>query len=57
MDRAEPAMIFIAPSKLLALRSSIFSSAIWRSCLRVTEPTGMRPGSPLPFSRLAAFFR
>ncbi len=48
MLRAVPAMIFSAPSTLVALRSDIFCSANWRNCLRVIEPTAPRLGVPEP---------
>ncbi len=55
MLRAVPATIFIAASTSLAFRSGIFSSAISRTCVRVTFPTLFRFGSPEPFSTFAAF--
>ena len=56
MERAEPAIIFIACSTEFALRSFILTSAIWRSCSCVTLPAPVRPGSFDPLPILAAFF-
>ena len=55
IERAEPARMRTAASTSLAFRSFIFSPAICSSCLRVTEPATMRPGSVEPLSSLAAF--
>src|SRR5690606_14329693 len=46
----------MADSMLAAFRSGIFSSAISRTCWRVTLPTLSRFGAADPFSRPAAFF-
>src|SRR3989304_2093392 len=57
MLRAVPAMILTAASRSAQLRSAFLIPAISSTCLRVTEPTRVRPGSPEPFARLAAFLR
>src|SRR5690606_40239428 len=54
IERAVPAMMFIAESMSFALRSGSLSCAISRSWARVTVPTLLRLGSPDPFSTLAA---
>src|SRR5207302_3642586 len=48
MERAVPAMTFIASSTSRAFRSGIFVSAIERSCERHSRPTFARFGSPEP---------
>ena len=55
--RGTPAMIFVAPSMSLALRSTIFFSAISRIWALVTLPATSRPGVFEPLSSLAAFLR
>ena len=50
IERAVPAMIFVAASRSLALRSSSFFSAISRSWAWVILPTLARCGSPEPLS-------
>src|SRR3954452_9769906 len=55
IERAVPAMILIAASTSLALRSGSFFSAIWRSWSCVILPTCSRCGSPEPFSMLIAW--
>src|SRR6266545_899453 len=57
MDRAVPAIIFMALSRSDALRSAILISAIFLTCARVTRPTLVRLGCPLPFSTPASFRR
>src|SRR5207245_7953831 len=57
MCRAVPATMFIAASMSLAVKSGILSSAILRSCARVTLPTFWRFEVGLPFSIPASFFR
>src|SRR5207249_4653585 len=54
IDRAVPAITFIAASTSRAFRSGIFVSAIWRTCSRRRRPTLSRFGSADPFSRLRA---
>jgi hypothetical protein len=44
IERAAPATIAIADSKLSVLRSGIFISAIFRTCAVVIEPTLLRFG-------------
>src|SRR5215471_2576520 len=56
MLRAVPAMIRIAASIVVALRSAIFVSAIWRICSVVTLPTLSRFGVPDPLTTPAACF-
>ncbi len=46
MERAEPAIIFIACSTEFALRSFILTSAIWRSCSCVTLPAPVPVTNP-----------
>src|SRR3954466_14934110 len=55
IERAVPAMILIAASTSLALRSGSFFSAIARSWSCVIRPTFSRCGSPEPFSMLIAW--
>src|SRR3989338_6485387 len=50
IERAEPATMFIAASKSLALRSRIFFSAISFTCAFVSEPIFSVFGRPEPFS-------
>src|SRR5690606_5014331 len=57
MERAVPSIIRMAASMLAALRSGSFSSAISRTCLRVTWPTFSRLGAEAPFSIPAALRR
>src|SRR2546422_8327 len=57
MDRAVPAIIFMAPSRSTALRSGSFSSAIFRTWARVTFPTFCRFDVGEPFSMPASFLR
>ena len=54
IERAVPAMTFIASSTSRAFRSGIFASAIERSCASLSRPTLFRFGSPEPDSRLSA---
>src|SRR5512141_1668056 len=54
IERAVPSTCFIAPSMLMAFRSFILSSAISRTCLRLTLPTLSLFGTPEPFSTPAA---
>ena len=53
IERAVPAMIFIACSTSRAFRSGIFVSAIDRICASVSRPTLVRFGSPEPDWRLS----
>ncbi len=55
IERAVPAMIFDAASMSLALRSTIFCSAIWRTCSWVSLPTLVVCGTPEPLGTPAAF--
>src|SRR5205814_3818941 len=55
MDRAVPAIMLIAPSRSVAFRSCIFSSAIFLSWARVTLPTLSRLEVAEPFSIPASF--
>src|SRR3954471_16812193 len=55
IERAVPAMIFIAWSTSCALRSCSFFSAIARSWAWLIVPTFSRCGSPEPFSMLIAW--
>ena len=57
MERADPSTMRIAASISAAFRSVIFCSAISRTCLRVTLPAIIRPGSVDPFGSFAAFYR
>ena len=57
IERAEPTIIWHAPSMSLALRSVIFFCAISRTCSIVTLPTVPLPGVCEPFSIPAAFSR
>src|SRR5215207_10437937 len=57
IDRAVPAIIRMALSRSVALRSAILISAIFLTCARVTLPTLFRLGLPLPFSTPASFRR
>src|SRR5690606_33074030 len=57
MERAVTSIIRIADSTPAALRSGSFSSAISRSCCRVTWPTLSRLGAAAPFSSPAALRR
>src|SRR4051812_16551806 len=50
IERAVPAIIRMALSRSAALRSAILISAIFLTCARVTRPTLVRLGWPLPFS-------
>src|SRR3954471_5431077 len=50
MERAVPAIIRMALSRSAALRSAILISAIFLTWARVTRPTLVRLGWPLPFS-------
>ena len=50
IERAVPAMIFVAASRSFALRSSSFFWAISRSCACVIVPTFRRCGSAEPLS-------
>ncbi len=54
MLRAEPAMVRTAASMSAAVRSGSFALAISSSCARVTVPTLLVFGSPLPFAMPAA---
>src|SRR4029077_11965085 len=54
IERAVPAITFIACSTSRAFRSCIFVSAIWRTCAWLSLPTFSRFGSPEPFSRFNA---
>jgi len=55
MERAVPAIMLIAPSRSVAFRSCIFSSAIFLSWARVTLPTFSRLEVAEPFSMPASF--
>jgi len=55
MLRALPATVFMAVSRLAAVRSGIFAFAISSTCLRVSLPTLSVCGRGLPFSSFAAF--
>src|SRR6185312_11552145 len=57
MDRAVPAIIRMALARSEALRSAILISAIFLSWARVTLPTLVRLGWPLPFSMPASLSR
>src|SRR3954464_11872996 len=57
MERAVPATIRMALSRSVALRSAILISAIFLTCARVTRPTLVRLGWPLPFSIPASLRR
>src|SRR3954464_8946909 len=57
MDRAVPATIRMALSRSVAFRSAILISAIFLTCARVTRPTLVRLGWPLPFSIPASLRR
>src|SRR5687767_1419175 len=57
MDRAVPAIMRMALSRLAALRSAILISAIFLTWARVTRPTLIRLGCPLPFSIPASLSR
>src|ERR687897_2564883 len=57
IDRAVPAIIRMALSRSEALRSCILISAIFFTCARVTRPTLVRFGLPLPFSTPASLSR
>ena len=57
MDRAVPAIMRMALSRSDALRSAILISAIFLTCARVTFPTLVRLGWPLPFSSPASLSR
>src|SRR6266446_3977317 len=56
MLRAVPAMMRIAASIVVALRSAILVSAIWRICSAVTVPIFSRFGVPDPLTMPAACF-
>src|SRR6476620_11399119 len=56
IERAAPATIAIADSRLYVLRSGSLISAIFLICAFVTEPTFVRFGTPEPFSIPASFF-
>jgi hypothetical protein len=55
IERAVPAMIRLAMSTSLALRSFIFISAISVSCASVSLATLVLCGSPEPFATPAAY--
>src|SRR6185437_12378758 len=55
MERAVPAMIFDAASMSFALRSTIFCSAMERTCSWVSLPTLLVCGTPEPLGTPAAF--
>src|SRR5919112_4103694 len=57
IERAVPAIIRIALSRSEALRSAILISAIFLTWARVTRPTLVRLGCPLPFSIPASLSR
>src|SRR3954454_10449022 len=57
IDRAVPATIRMALSRSVAFRSAILISAIFLTCARVTRPTLVRLGWPLPFSIPASLSR
>src|SRR4029078_5571915 len=54
IDRAVPAITYIAASMSRGFRPVIFVSAIWRTCSRRRRPTLSRLGSAEPFSRFSA---
>src|ERR671918_791023 len=54
IERAVPAITFIASSTSRAFRSGIFASAMERSCACESRPTFSRFGSPEPFSMESA---
>ena len=56
IERAEPAMVLTAASRLAAVRSLTLIFAISSSCARVSLPT-FRRGRDEPRSIFAAFFR
>src|SRR5918994_1319596 len=57
IERAVPAIMRMALSRSVAFRSAILISAIFFTCARVTRPTLVRFGLPLPFSTPASFSR
>src|SRR5918995_1839246 len=57
IERAVPAIMRMALSRSVAFRSAILISAIFFTCARVTRPTLVRLGLPLPFSTPASFSR
>src|SRR5918998_5651698 len=57
IERAVPAIIRMALSRSAAFRSAILISAIFLTWARVTRPTLVRFGCPLPFSIPASFKR
>ena len=56
IDRAVPATMATAASRVFAFRSGILTPAISSTCCRVTVATFVRFGSPEPLAMLAARF-